>query len=393
MKNIILFGHGGSKNHGCEAIVLATCNLLRVKKNKAFLFSAHNEQDIHFKVNNICAVFHEYETYATRLSLRYLRQKLHLPNGDNENISDCKMKLLFEQKCTHGALAVSIGGDNYCYPGLPKRFAFYNNIARANGAKLILWGCSIEPVLIETDQEITTELRNYDLITARESITYQALLANGIDKNTRLYPDPAFTLETRLLDLPKGFVAGNTVGLNVSPLVQRLESNNNITYKNYAKLIEHIICNTDMQVALIPHVIWDDNNDNVPLKQLYEDYRSTGRVNLIDGDYNCMELKGYISQCRFFVGARTHATIAAYSTCVPTLALCYSVKARGIARDIFGSEKDMVMSVQSLKSDNDLTIAFEQLREREDDIRKHLVGFMPGYISKAWAAGEELRNL
>ena len=48
-------------------------------------------------------------------------------------------------------------------------------------------------------------------------------------------------------------------------------------------------------------------------------------------DDNCMVIKGYISRCELFIGARTHATIAAYSTGVPTLVLGYSVKARGIA--------------------------------------------------------------
>ena len=63
-------------------------------------------------------------------------------------------------------------------------------------------------------------------------------------------------------------------------------------------------------------------------------------------DKNCMEIKGIISKCRFFIGARTHSTIAAYSTCVPTLAVGYSIKARGIARDIFGTEDNYVVPVQ-----------------------------------------------
>ena len=61
-------------------------------------------------------------------------------------------------------------------------------------------------------------------------------------------------------------------------------------------------------------------------------YKSTGRVMLVQ-DCNCEELKGYISRCRFFIGARTHATIAAYSSQVPTLVVGYSVKAKGIAKD------------------------------------------------------------
>jgi colanic acid/amylovoran biosynthesis protein len=64
-----------------------------------------------------------------------------------------------------------------------------------------------------------------------------------------------------------------------------------------------------------------------------------------------------------FVGARTHATIAAYSSCVPTLVVGYSVKARGIARDIFGSEENMVIPVQSLEHEDDLVNAFKYIQE------------------------------
>lgn len=47
-------------------------------------------------------------------------------------------------------------------------------------------------------------------------------------------------------------------------------------------------------------------------------------------DAPCGDLKGYISRCRFLVAARTHASIAAYSTGVPALVAGYSVKARGL---------------------------------------------------------------
>lgn len=56
-----------------------------------------------------------------------------------------------------------------------------------------------------------------------------------------------------------------------------------------------------------------------------------------------------------FIGARTHATIAAYSSLVPTLVVGYSVKARGIARDLFGTEKNYVLPVQLLRKEEDLT--------------------------------------
>ena len=110
-------------------------------------------------------------------------------------------------------------------------------------------------------------------------------------------------------------------------------------------------------------------------------------------DHNCMELKGIISQCSFFVGARTHATIAAYSTGVPTLVVGYSVKARGIARDLFGTEDGYVLPVQQLKESNELTQAFIRLYEKRDAVRTHLNEMLPGYIARSDEARKALEDI
>ena len=99
-------------------------------------------------------------------------------------------------------------------------------------------------------------------------------------------------------------------------------------------------------------------------------------------DCNCMQLKGYISRCRFFIGARTHATIAAYSTGVPTLVVGYSIKSRGIATDLFGTDQEYVVSVQSMKKESDLLDAFLKIKEKESEISSILKIIMPGYIGK-----------
>ena len=65
----------------------------------------------------------------------------------------------------------------------------------------------------------------------------------------------------------------------------------------------------------------------------------TNRVILLPNNLTAIQYKGYIARMRFFIGARTHATIAAYSNCVPTMVLGYSIKSRGIAKDLFGEEK------------------------------------------------------
>ena len=110
-------------------------------------------------------------------------------------------------------------------------------------------------------------------------------------------------------------------------------------------------------------------------------------------DHGCEELKGYIARCRFFIGARTHATIAAYSSGVPTLVAGYSVKSRGIARDIFGTEEGYVVPVQGLTSERELADAFRELWLRENALRQYLQSMMPTYIARAVEAEAHIRRL
>jgi polysaccharide pyruvyl transferase WcaK-like protein len=163
-------------------------------------------------------------------------------------------------------------------------------------------------------------------------------------------------------------------------------------WDNYIKLIQYILSETDHDVMLIPHVVKPDTDDRSVLRKIKSMYEDNARVILIE-DCNCMELKGYISQCSLFVGARTHAVIAAYSSCVPTLAVGYSIKAKGIAKDIFGSYEQYVTSVEDMKDPMTLTNAYKRISESSADIEIYLKEKMPVYKQKAAAAAGELMQL
>ena len=151
---------------------------------------------------------------------------------------------------------------------------------------------------------------------------------------------------------------------------------------SYYELIENILNKTDMNIVLVPHVM--NNADLSVLKKLYLKYENSGRVILIDNELlNAAQLKYIISRCRFYIGARTHSTIAAYSSCVPTLVLGYSIKSIGIARDIFGREDNYVISVSKVKDKYELSNAFKWIMKNEDAIREHLEEYMPMYVNKA----------
>ena len=382
---IFLYSHGGSKNHGCEAILRTTISLL--SQNHIAVYSFRPKEDREYCVDNYCRLLDRQEMKPNKLSVGFLFAYFRLRFKQDESAIIRYYEKLIYSRIPANSIALSIGGDNYCYSDV---WMHMENRAflEKRGHKTVLWGCSVEPSLIDT--RMRKDLSRYDLITARESITYEAL--RKINSNVVLAPDPAFTLRKQPGNYPEGLGSKPYIGINVSPLIQSLEKGGNITMENYRALVAHILETTDRDIALIPHVVWDHNDDRIPLGQLYEEFRDTGRVFMVE-DQNCMQLKDIISGCEFFVGARTHATIAAYSTCVPTLVVGYSVKARGIARDLFGSEEGYVLPVQQLRNSGELTDAFHGLYSRKEEIREYLSNMMPDYIAGIEAAKEAVERL
>ncbi len=397
-RKLVMYMHAGSGNHGCEAIVNSVCHMI---KEQVTLVSYYGDEDERYSLKGLCEIVGErrFEEHKLAHVFYYIYRKL---SKDKESFIRYRYHRIFKENDL--MLAVSIGGDNYCYENMLSDLRLANAAFNQRGIKTVLLGCSIEPELLEKE-DIVKDLMKYHTIIARESITGEAL--KKMVKRVReekgpaqaqtapdilCFPDPAFTLNAKELPLPAGFAKDNTAGINVSPMIQDNESKAGITMESYRALLQYIIDHTDMQIALIPHVIWEKNDDRKPIHALYEEFKATGRVLEIQ-DGSCEELKGYISRCRLFVGARTHATIAAYSTCVPTLVVGYSVKARGIARDLFGTEKNYVLPVQSLQNPEDLVKGFQWLSDHENDIRKKLQEIMPAYKEKALQTGKEVDRL
>lgn len=386
MRDIVLYSHSGSKNHGCEAIVRGTAKILD-GMGRISLLSHEKDEDLLYKIDEIVDV-KQGKFHINKKSLDFLKAYMALKLKKDTSKMDVLQFKDGLNSIKEDSIAISIGGDTYCYSDVYNQVALHKMYGK-KAYKTVLWGCSVEPKLLE-DEKIAQDIKDYDLIITRESISYEAL--KKVNKNTYLYPDPAFQLDKADVKLPKGFIENNTVGINLSPLVIKKENSNGITLKNYENLIEHIIQNTDMNIALIPHVVWEHNDDREPLRYLYDKFKNTNRVVMIE-DANCMELKGYISKCRFFIGARTHATIAAYSTCVPTLVVGYSVKARGIAKDLFGTYENYVLPVQELKKENDLLDSFKWIYNNESGIKERLDKFIPSYKEKGIKAKDKVEKL
>ena len=377
MDKILIYNHGGSGNHGCEALARTVTTLLKDDSNIVQLLTESPQQDIHYGLNKDVELLPAVQD-VSKCSVEFIKAYLELKLKHNYFGMDMLPYSRAIKQIEKGTTAVSIGGDIYCYEDYPKYIRYHQSLCK-KGCKTILLGCSLEKKLFE-DPEFVADMKSYTYISARESLTYNLLKEAGI-KHIGLCPDTAFTLPIEYLPLPEGFVENNTVGINLSPLVTRKETKDGIVLKNYERLIQSILDTTECSVALIPHVVWESNDDRTILKKLYDKFSDTGRIVMVE-DCNCMQLKGFISRCRFFVGARTHATIAAYSTGVPTLVLGYSIKSRGIAKDLFGTYEHYVIPVEKLDEENVLKEAFGWILANEEDINRKLTETLPEYISQ-----------
>ena len=150
-------------------------------------------------------------------------------------------------------------------------------------------------------------------------------------------------------------------------------------------MIDDILENTDMNVALIPHVFWKGQDDTKTCKMIKGYYKQNDRVQYINTyANNYCQIRYIISKCRFFIGARTHAMISAYCMSVPALALGYSVKSKGIAKDI-GFDSNLVVDYNGLHSEEDLKVAFSYMMNNEVRIRQCYKKNMQSYIERAYS--------
>lgn len=197
-----------------------------------------------------------------------------------------------------------------------------------------------------------------ELAYARDPDSYrrlQELLGDRFDPaRHRQGVDLAFGLVPRVPralapEVVRALSAGSLrplVGLNVSGLIANRPQSAARRFglaSDYRGLMRELVMRfldeTDAQLLLIPHVHAPEGHyesdldaSRALLSSLPERYsqRVTERVAVLAQALDASELKWLIAQTDWFCGTRMHATIAALSSGVPTAALAYSLKTRGV---------------------------------------------------------------
>ncbi len=185
---------------------------------------------------------------------------------------------------------------------------------------------------------------------------------------------------------------GEVVGLNVSGLIFNGGNDAARQYgivANYPmvlqQLVERLLAETDVNILLIPHVqVSPDEceSDLRACRHLLQRLgpRVAGRVKILDGEYNEMEIKWVIARLGWFCGTRMHATIAALSSGVPTAAIAYSDKTRGVFATC--NQQEQVFDPRTLDS-GDLLDAVYQAFQCRNSLRVPLSEQLPEVMAQA----------
>ncbi len=390
MKKILIVLNAVKYNRGSEALIRGLVQICKKADSNNQLYLVSSEPDFEDTVRMdgiygyINRISYKSNYSPQRVLAGVLKKIFHQP----ELASGIRYSKLL--KCAKNSdIVIVIGADNY-----DKSYNMYSMMHELNEllrkkvkGKLYLYDCSLDKE--DIDARVLDDFNLFDIVTVRENITLANMEAVFEQSKLRYYPDPAFLMEPEAVILPDGWMEKQMIGINLSSLVLKEEygSNKNVILEAYYQLVEFILQNTKYNIVFIPHVM--QGQDLSVLKLLFDKYQYTGRILLVDDEnLSAPKLKYIISKCSFFIGARTHATIAAYSSCVPTLVLGYSVKSVGIARDLFGTEKNYVISTKNLKTGEELKDGFQWILENEEEIKKHLMRKIPEYKEAAWKASE-----
>lgn len=183
------------------------------------------------------------------------------------------------------------------------------------------------------------------------------------------------------------------IGINVSGLLWNggYSGDNEFGLKvDYREFITRIIAGLssrrNFEVVLISHVVTDDydavENDYKVCVDLANDHQGVIAEKPFD---NPIEAKTYISGLDCFMGSRMHATIAAFSSGVPTLPLAYSKKFDGL----YGSlGYDATIDFRALDTDTavGLALAFvdnpEKYRPDHDKALREVTRLKNSFVSK-----------
>lgn len=411
MKRFYLSGQTNFGNRGCEALVRSTLQLLKQQFGDEVEvlvpsfrpdLDALQWPDAHLQgARFVRAMPFPFELkvwgrllrLAPKLARRYM-PSYRIPADIESDLRSCDALLV-------------IGGDNitldYGLTSLAWHIGFAEH-AKSMGLPVMVWGASIGPFNREpqVEKRVATFLREIACITVRETISLEYLRSIDVHVNVSLVADGAFVMAPEFVDKTSFWPrtgASGVLGFNISPLIQKFRPEGeppSVLQREVSEFLRDLLSSSDVGILLLPHVDpldgSDGNSDTSYMKQIFELLgEKTKRVTLAPSNLNAAQLKYLLAQCDYFIGARTHATIGALSSQVPTVSIAYSIKAKGLNRDLFGDES-LVLETSAV-SRAALAEAYEKLCLDGERMRGFLATRIPEWKQRAEGSAMRLAEV
>lgn len=233
-------------------------------------------------------------------------------------------------------------------------------------------------------ERATKSIEKADLCMARDKQSLDYVTKNvPQQKNVCECIDVAFFLPYETIKQDANYVH---VGINISALLW----NGGYTRDNqfglqcdYQALVRQLIdCflkQDKVKVHLVPHVVGAERHIENDYAVSYDLWREYKNPNLILAPFALgpIEIKSYMAGLDFFMGARMHATIGAFSSGVPVVPMAYSRKFNGLFLDTL-SYNHMV-DMKTMDNEDIVEIirnAFERRNELKDTINQRMNGIV-----------------
>ena len=352
---ILLYGLQSTWNYGCEAIVRGTLQMLKEHAG---------EQKVEVQLLVADVALYRKMFQDMQITIVPMRSKWHpryLFGAVLRKLGiTCSAASLVPKNAVKNAnLAVCIGGDVFDEDSHYLRI--FTDYAERCHVPVIYWGGSF-PAYART-KEYTPAYREYlnslKAIFVRDPASQDFLKKEGVFRNVHLMPDPAFSMSAKEYDIPLRREKDELIiGLNVSPYSAYLSSESRVyteAIKKNAELIQRIVDEFNAGILLIPHVFpqHDPTQDDAAwLEQIYSELpeKYQKKVALLQSKIGAPCSKGALKQCDLLISARMHCCVAAVSQNIPTIFLGYSIKAEGMARNVYDNT-EWVIPVKDLSAE------------------------------------------
>ncbi|MGM0877126.1 MAG: polysaccharide pyruvyl transferase family protein [Bacillota bacterium] len=259
---------------------------------------------------------------------------------------------------------------------------------------VVIYSQSIGPFYNNQMQKLARRvLDKVDKIYIREKISKEWLKKIHCEnKSVTIVPDSAFCMEAQQSELVDNMFNeikknhnGPIIGLTARDWNFPEVDDTAFYRKKYINSIQETIKFIEEKyngkVLLMPQVLGPNpfNDDRIISKEILDGINSK-YAELINYDFHPRELKYFYSKMDMFIGTRMHSNIFALSSIIPTVAINYEHKTRGIMELL--KLDDYVLDINDITAE-DLIAKTENCWNKRDLLKHHLEENISNVIKEA----------